>query len=163
MEDGPIGRVIARAPTLSLATAVTVLVVGSAVIVIDPTMLAGTGPLPGEDLVRTAILGVSCVALFVIGAIHWRRWRLGRDRIELSLVLASWLSMSAILSFGFGMLWRLSWWDYHLYLLTGFSATAWAVVTEYRRSRSLQEAVSGISVRIRSSRSPGGIRRRSTR
>ena len=45
------------------------------------------------------------------------------------------------------MLWRLSWWDYHVYLLTGFSATAWAVITEYRRSRSLQDAVSGISVR----------------
>ena len=146
-EDGPLSRLVARAPILSLATAVTGLVVGSAVIVIDPTVLSGTAPLPGEDLVRTVILGVSCVALFVIGAIHWRRWRLGRDRIELSLVLASWLSMSAILSFGFGMLWRLSWWDYHVYLLAGFSATAWAVVTGYRRSWSLREAVSGISVR----------------
>ena len=119
-------RLVAQAPTLSLATAVTVLLVGSAVIVIDPTVLSGTAPLPGEDLVRTAVLGFS-LALFVIGAIHWRRWRLGRDRVELSLVLASWLAMSAILSFGFGMLWRLSWWDYHVYLFTGFSATAWAV------------------------------------
>jgi len=146
-EDGPLGRLVARAPVLSLATAVTALVVGAAVIVVDPTVLAGTRPLPAEDLVRTVILGVSCVALLLIGAIHWRRWRLGRDRIELSLVLASWLSMSAILSFGFGMLWRLSWWDYHVYLLAGFSSTAWAVVTEYRRSRSLKDAVSGISVR----------------
>jgi HD-GYP domain-containing protein (c-di-GMP phosphodiesterase class II) len=45
------------------------------------------------------------------------------------------------------MLWRLSWWDYHVYLLAGFTATAWAVIVEYRRSRSLAQVVSGISVR----------------
>jgi hypothetical protein len=146
-ERGPLSALVARAPRLSIATAITALVVFATVIVVDPTMFAGTQPVPGEDLVRTVILGISSVALLVIGAVHWRRWRLGRDRIEVALVLASWLSMSAILSLGFGMLWRLSWWDYHLYLLTGFAATAWAVVAEYRRSRSLNEAISGISVR----------------
>jgi hypothetical protein len=146
-EDGPIARAVARAPRLSLATATTGLVLIATGIVLDPTMLAGTQPLPAEDLVRTAILGASSLSLLVTGSIHWRRWRLGRDRIELSLVLASWLAMSAILSLGFGMLWRLSWWDYHVYLLAGFTATAWAVVVEYRRSRSLAQVVSGISVR----------------
>jgi len=146
-EGNPIGRLVARAPRLSLATAITALIVFATVVVIDPTMFAGTQPLPGEDLIRTLILGLASVALLVTGVVHWRRWRLGRDRIELALVLASWLSMSAILSLGFGMLWRLSWWDYHLYLLTGFAATAWAVVAEYRRSRSLEEAIGGLSVR----------------
>ena len=85
-EDGPLSRLVAQAPTLSLATAVTVLLVGSAVIAIDPTVLSGTAPLPAEDLVRTAVPRFrAALALFVIGAIHWRRWRLGRDRIELSL------------------------------------------------------------------------------
>jgi hypothetical protein len=146
-EDGPIARLAARAPRLSLATAITGSVSFAAVIVLDPTTLAGTQPLPAEDLVRTAALGVSSIWLLFIGAIHWRRWRLGRDEIELALVLACWLSMSAILSLGFGMLWRLSWWDYHAYLLAGFSATAWAVAAGFRRSRSLVQAVSGISVR----------------
>jgi HD-GYP domain-containing protein (c-di-GMP phosphodiesterase class II) len=146
-DEGPLGRVVARAPRLSLAIAVTFFVLFAATIVANPTMFAGTAPLPGEDLVRTVILGVSGVSLLLTGAVHWRRWRMGRDRIELSLVLASWLSMSGILSLGFGMLWRLSWWDYHLYLLAGFAATAWAVVAEYRRSRSLEEAIRGISVR----------------
>jgi HD-GYP domain-containing protein (c-di-GMP phosphodiesterase class II) len=67
--------------------------------------------------------------------------------VELSLVLASWLAMSAIFSLGFGQLWRLSWWDYHLYLLAGFAATCWAVVAEYRRSRSLAGVVEGIALR----------------
>ena len=146
-DEGPVGRLVARAPRLALGIAVAFFVVFAATIVVDPTLLAGTAPLPAEDPIRTVILGVSSVSLLFTGAVHWRRWRLGRDRIELSLVLASWLSMSAILSLGFGMLWRLSWWDYHLYLLAGFAAAAWAVVSEYRRSRSLEDAVRGISVR----------------
>jgi HD-GYP domain-containing protein (c-di-GMP phosphodiesterase class II) len=145
-EGGAIGRLAARAPALSLAIAITGLVLAAALIVLDPTLLSGTQPVPAEDLIRTVLLGASSISLFVTGSIHWRRWRLSRDFIELSLVLASWLSMSAILSLGFGMLWRLSWWDYHAYLLAGFTATAWAVIAEYRRSRSLGQAVSGISV-----------------
>ena len=146
-DEGPIGRMVARAPRLSLGIAVTFFVVFAATIVANPTVLAGTAPLPAEDLVRTVVLAVSSVSLLLTGAVHWRRWRLGRDWIDLALVLASWLSMSAILSLGFGMLWRLSWWDYHLYLLAGFAAAAWAVVAGYRRSRSLEDAVRGVSVR----------------
>jgi hypothetical protein len=85
--------------------------------------------------------------LLAVGAIHWRRWGLGRDRIHLALVLASWLAMAALLSLQFGTFWRLSWWDYHVYLLAGFAAAAWAVVAGFRRSRSLAGAVGGIAVR----------------
>ncbi|MGH7539882.1 MAG: hypothetical protein ACRELC_02680, partial [Gemmatimonadota bacterium] len=146
-DGGPIDRIVARAPRLALSLPTAAIAIGAAVIVLDPTALSGTRPLPGEDLVRTAILGVSSLSLLLTGAAHWTRWRLSRDRVELSLVLASWLSMSAILSLGFGQLWRLSWWDYHLYLLAGFAATSWAIVAEYRRSQSLAETVRGVSVR----------------
>jgi HD-GYP domain-containing protein (c-di-GMP phosphodiesterase class II) len=146
-DEGPIARLVARAPRLALVTSIVILAIGSIVIVVDPTVWWGTGPVPGEDLLRSLILGVSALSLLVYGSAHWRRWRLGRDRVELSLVLASWLAMSAILSFAFGQLWRLSWWDYHVYLLTGFAATSWAVVAEFRRSRSLAGAVEAISVR----------------
>jgi HD-GYP domain-containing protein (c-di-GMP phosphodiesterase class II) len=146
-DGGPVARTVARAPRLVIAGSIVVLGIGCMVIVVDPTVLSGTGPVPAEDLIRSLILVASALSLLVTGAMHWRRWRLGRDRVELSLVLASWLAMSAILSLGFGQLWRLSWWDYHLYLLAGFAATSWAVVAEFRRSRSLAGAVQGISVR----------------
>ena len=55
--------------------------------------------------------------------------------------------MSALLSLAYGTFWRLSWWDYHLYLLAGFAAAAWAVVAGYRGSRTLEGAVGGITVR----------------
>lgn len=146
-DEGPIARVVAVAPRLSIAASVVVIGIGCMVIVVDPTVLSGASPVPGEDLLRSLILLASALSLLFTGSAHWRRWRLGRDRIELSLVLASWLSMAAILSLGFGQLWRLSWWDYHLYLLAGFAATSWAVVAETRRSRSLSGAIHGISVR----------------
>lgn len=146
-DEGPVARSVARAPRVALATSIVVMATFSIVIVVDPTALSGTRPLPAEDLLRSLILGASSLSLLLTGSTHWRRWRLGRDRVELSLVLASWLAMSAILSLGFGQLWRLSWWDYHLYLLAGFGATSWAVVAEFRRSRSLAGVVQGISVR----------------
>jgi HD-GYP domain-containing protein (c-di-GMP phosphodiesterase class II) len=142
-----VARAIAKAPRVALALAIGGLAILCVWIVIDPTALAGTVPLPGEEQVRTVALALSSMSLLVTGTAHWRRWRLSRDRVELSLVVASWLAMSAILSLVFGQFWRLSWWDYHLYLLAGFGATSWAVVTESRRSRSLAGAVSGISVR----------------
>jgi HD-GYP domain-containing protein (c-di-GMP phosphodiesterase class II) len=146
-DEGPVARSVARAPRLALATSIVVMAIFCIVIVVDPTALSGTRPVPAEDLLRSLILGASSLSLLLTGSTHWRRWRLGRDRVELSLVLASWLAMSAILSLGFGQLWRLSWWDYHLYLLAGFGATSWAVVAEFRRSRSLAGVVQGISVR----------------
>jgi hypothetical protein len=145
--DGPVARAVARAPRLALFAPIAGLAVAAATVALDPTVLSGTAPVPGEDQIRSTIQGASVVVLLFAGAAHWRRWRLGRDRVELSLVLASWLAMSAILSLGFGQLWRLSWWDYHLYLLAGFGASCWAVVTEYRRSRSLAGVVAGIVAR----------------
>ena len=56
-------------------------------------------------------------------------------------------TMSALLSLAYGTFWRLSWWDYHIYLLAGFAAAAWAVVAGYRGSRTLEGAVGGITVR----------------
>ncbi len=145
-DEGPITRMVTRAPRLALGLPIVALTIFSVIVVLDPTALAGTVPVPAEDQLRSLLLGLSGFSLLLTGATHWRRWRLSRDRVELSLVLASWLAMSAILSLAFGQLWRLSWWDYHLYLLAGFGATVWAVLAEYRRSQSLAGAVSGISV-----------------
>jgi HD-GYP domain-containing protein (c-di-GMP phosphodiesterase class II) len=145
--EGPLARVAARAPGLALLVPVAVIGAFAAVVAVDPTAFGGTAPFPVEGQVTSLIRGASGVVLFVVGAMHWRRWRLGRDRVELTLVLAGWLAMSAILSLSFGQLWRLSWWDYHLYLLAGFAATSWAVVSGYRRSRSFAGIVAGIAER----------------
>jgi hypothetical protein len=142
-----VGRIVERAPVWSLVVPGALIASFSAWVTIDPLALGGIGPLPGEEQVRGAALGLSGFALLLIGARYWSRWRLGRDRVELSLAIASWLAMSSTLSLIFAQLWRLSWWDYHVYLLAGFASAAWAILSRSRRTRSLAGGVAGISVR----------------
>jgi HD domain len=142
----PLKRIVARFPRESLVAVTGAVVVGSAVIVARPTSGYGTQPVPGEAIITHVVLGATFLALLFTGAVHWRRWRLGRDRVDLALVVASWLSVDAVVSFELGALWHVSWWDYHAYLLAGFAAAAFAVLTQYRRTRSLVDAVSTISV-----------------
>jgi HD-GYP domain-containing protein (c-di-GMP phosphodiesterase class II) len=145
--DGTISRLVERSPRVALGFPMASIALASAAIAIEPTVLSGTAAVPGEVQIRAALLVASAITLLVVGSVHWRRWQLGRDRIELALVLASWLTMSAPLSLAYGQFWRLSWWDYHIYLLAGFAAAAWAVVAGYRGSRTLAGAVGGITVR----------------
>jgi HD-GYP domain-containing protein (c-di-GMP phosphodiesterase class II) len=146
-DDALIKRFVGRFPRAVLIIG-SVLVVGAAgAISADPTLGWGTAPVPGEDTLTAFVNAVSAIVLLAVGARHWRRWALGRDRIELSLVLAAWLAADAIVSFELGQLWRLSWWDYHAYLMAGFAAAAAAVFAGLRRVRSAGRAVESISVR----------------
>ena len=101
-------------------------------------------PLPGEASVRLAVVVVAAVVLLAVGAVHWWRWRLGFDRVQLALVVACLLGAGALVSLQVGTLWRLSWWDYHAFLLTGFAAAIYAVLTGYRRSRTLEGVLDGV-------------------
>jgi HD-GYP domain-containing protein (c-di-GMP phosphodiesterase class II) len=139
-------RFVARSPRSTLVLAASALIGGAGIVAVDPTLLSGTLPLPAEELATTILVVGSGLVLLFLGARHWARWRLGRDRVELSLVVASWLSADAIVSLRLGQLWRLSWWDYHAYLLAGFAAAAWAVLAGLRLSRSARQAVGSISV-----------------
>ncbi|HJV05562.1 MAG TPA: HD domain-containing phosphohydrolase [Actinomycetota bacterium] len=138
-------RLMAGFPRAILVGALAVLADGTAAIVARPDLMAL--PFPGESLVSTGIVVASGVLFLVTGAMYWRRWRLGRDPVELALVISAWLSADALLSFQIGQLWHVSWWDYHAYLLAGFAAAAWAVLVGFRRTHSVAGAVASISVR----------------
>jgi HD-GYP domain-containing protein (c-di-GMP phosphodiesterase class II) len=144
-ERSPIHRLVARFPRGVLAGALGTLAIGTAVFIARPDFLGE--PLSGEAMVSTGVVVATGVLFLVTGALYWRRWRLGRDRVELALVISSWLSADALLSFQIGQLWHVSWWDYHAYLLAGFAAAAWAVLVGFRRTHSVAAAVSSISVR----------------
>ena len=150
--DGPVKRLVGRFPRASILGLALLLVVGVGWLVARPTMAFGVRPFPGETVVQHVVLAATFLALLVTGAIHWRRWRLGRDVLDLSLVMAAWLSADAVISFELGVLWRVSWWDYHVYLLAGFAAAAFAVLAQYRRTRDVVAAVSTVTVREESER-----------
>ncbi|MDQ4005244.1 MAG: HD-GYP domain-containing protein [Actinomycetota bacterium] len=139
-------RFVARYPRRLLVVVVAFLTGGTAFIIARPDAILGA-PFPGEDLVTRGLVVVSGIVFLAAGTVHYRRWRLGGDRIEMALMLASWLSADALVAFQFGQLWRVSWWDYHIYLLAGFAAAAWAVLVGFRRTRSVEGALASISVR----------------
>jgi hypothetical protein len=109
-----------------------------------PTAGVGARPVPGEADIRLALVIGAAVALVALGAVHWQRWRLGLDSMQLALVVACLLSAGALLSLQLGRLWHLAWWDYHAFLLAGFAAAISAVLTGYRRSRTLHDVLDGV-------------------
>jgi HD-GYP domain-containing protein (c-di-GMP phosphodiesterase class II) len=109
-----------------------------------PTAGVGGRPLPGEAGIRLALVLAAALVLVAVGAVHWRRWRLGLDSMQLALVVACLLSAGALGSLQLGRLWHLAWWDYHAFLLAGFAAAISAVLTGYRRSRTLHQVLDGV-------------------
>ena len=113
------------------------LVLPTVIVVVDPA-LAGA-PFPGEMLVRDVLaLGTGALLLHA-GLVHWRRWRWSGSRVQFSLTLAAWLATAALVSLQLGEMWRLSWWDYHAFLLAGFGVAVSAILLVRRENRTVDE------------------------
>jgi HD-GYP domain-containing protein (c-di-GMP phosphodiesterase class II) len=121
----------ARHPWLSLGLPAAALGGLLIAVVAAPEAGIGSHPVAGEEAITNALRIATVVALLDAAIIHWKRWRLGGDRIQLALVLASLLAAEAELSLHFGRLWRLSWWDYHALLFVGFGITVYVIVAGY--------------------------------
>jgi hypothetical protein len=128
-------RFVAAHPWMSTLVPATLIGLGVSAIVVDPTIGVGATPLPGEATAANIIALSAATALVVTGVVHWRRWRLGGDRVQLALVFASWMAAQSELSLHFGRPWQLSWWDYHALLLVGFGGAVYAVVVQSLRAR----------------------------
>jgi HD-GYP domain-containing protein (c-di-GMP phosphodiesterase class II) len=129
---GP-ARFVTRHPWFSTLAPAGLMAAGVVAIVVAPTTGYGTRLLPGEEAVTNVIAVAAGIALVVTGAVHWRRWRLGGDRVQLALTLAAWMSAQAEVSLHFGRLWQVSWWDYHALLLVGFGGAVYAIVVRSAR------------------------------
>ncbi|MPY95428.1 MAG: HD domain-containing protein, partial [Acidimicrobiia bacterium] len=102
---------------------------------------AGGSPLPYEERLRWVLAGLDCALLTAVAVLHWRRWRLGHDLVQFALMLAAAMSMAALLSLRLGETWRLSWWDYHGYLLAGFGGAVYAVWARFRQTRAVDDVL----------------------
>jgi putative nucleotidyltransferase with HDIG domain len=130
-----VASVVGRHPVAILGGVFAVLVTFATIVVIDPTALHGATPFAHEEGIGMIVAAVAALILLPTAWQHWRRYRLGRDRLQLVLALAATMSIGAITAMQYGVLWHVSWWDYHVYLLGGFSAVA---VVVFLRSRSAQ-------------------------
>lgn len=106
----------------------------------DPTRFHGGSPVPHENALL-GLLSAAVIACYMMTIWrHSRRWHLGKDPIQLALVIAAAMSVAAVLSFEHGKFAQLSWWDYHAYLFAGFGAAVYAVIVRGRR----QSALNGV-------------------
>jgi len=144
--EGRLSRVVARAPAPSIAVFTLALLSFCTTVVVDPGVAWGHRALAHELGARQVLGLATAVVLVLAGRRYWRRWRLGHDRVQFSLATAAWFSACAVLSLQLGRAWRLSWWDYHAYLLAGFGAAVWAIAQEYRRVGSVPTAMERIAI-----------------
>jgi putative nucleotidyltransferase with HDIG domain len=131
----PLARFASRRPYVALAVPATMMMAGLALVVRHPEAWIGATPLPYEDAVLSVVGMLSAASLAAIAFVHWRRWRLSGDGVQLALVVASMLAAEAQLSMRLGRMWHLSWWDYHVLLMLGFGSTVYALTKSYMRGR----------------------------
>ena len=134
-------QLAARHPWALLGTAMVVVSTITAVLVADPTSLHGARPIPNENRLMWIVAAIDGGLLAIAALVHWRRWRLGRDPVQYALVLAASMGAAALLSLRVGQVWRLSWWDYHGFLLAGFAGAVYAVWIRYRRTRAVDRVL----------------------
>jgi class 3 adenylate cyclase len=122
-----------------------VLIVGWAV-----ASLAGLPPLDGPPPVQEGVglltvLAVEAVAVYGYSA--WRYVGLYRRRggiVPLTVTIAFVLLAEAMIAVALSRNWHLSWWEWHLLMLSSFAAIALGARSEYRRSGSLTAAFGGL-------------------
>ena len=143
-QDRGVNRWVGRHPLIAVLTPMVPATAFVAAVVDDPSRFHGATPFANENT-WLAILSTAIIASLLVAILrHGRRWHLGKDPVQLALVLAATMSVAAVVSFEHGKFAQLSWWDYHAYLFAGFAAAAYAVIVRGRR----QSAVSGVLVDV---------------
>jgi HD-GYP domain-containing protein (c-di-GMP phosphodiesterase class II) len=127
-----LNRWVTAHSAVALAVPGTVAVVATALLVWSPTLLSHRPAFEEPALAVVSI--VVCLVALRSAWIHWGRWHLGRDEIQLSLVIASSMTFAAAMSLELGQRFHLSWWDYHAYLLTAFTCAVYVVQRRHQRS-----------------------------
>ena len=104
------------------------------------------GPPPTKEAVGPlSVVAAVSVALFLFAA--WRYCRLYRRRgqiVPLMVAVAFVLLAEAMIAIALSRNWHVSWWEWHVLMLTAFAAIALGARSEYRRSGSLSGAFGGL-------------------
>ena len=133
--SGATMRIISDHPVATLFAVGFPTALLTVIVSLDATRLGGTEPWAIESGLRTAITAATICILLPVSWVHWRRFRLSLDIVQMSLSLAAVMVASAIISMHFGELWRLSWWDYHGCLLAGFAGVSFSVFKRWGETR----------------------------
>jgi hypothetical protein len=135
-------RMVALHPAAWLVTFTVALSAFVGAIYHSPTAFSGQTPLPHENTINWFLVFATSGLLLFVARVHWRRYRLGHDPVQFALLFVCSMCVAAMLSMRFGVLWRVSWWDYHVFLLTGFGCAVYTVVARALRTRRVDRVLS---------------------
>jgi hypothetical protein len=136
-----VNRWVARHPLAMIAGPIGMMSGVTLVVVSDPHRLHGATPFANENGVLAALSTLIVMLLLAVVWRHGRRWHFGHDTMQLAILLAAAMSIAAVFSFEHGKFARLSWWDYHAYLLAGFGAAVYAVFLRGRQQHEVADVL----------------------
>lgn len=91
-----------------------------------------------------SIVVVTAVLLLATALRYARNYRLSRLPLHATVVAGLVLLIESLLSFFFASVWRVSWWEYHVLVLLGFSTILYGLLLDYRRDASLTRTISSL-------------------
>lgn len=135
----PILRFVGRFPLWVVSVAGTTMGVATAIVVNNTALLPAAS---WEENLRDVIAASIIVLSLYVVLVHWRRWLLGNDVVQLALCFAAAMTIAATVSLEHGVFRQLSWWDYHAYLLAGFGSVVFAILHRAAKSRTVTDVLS---------------------
>jgi HD-GYP domain-containing protein (c-di-GMP phosphodiesterase class II)/uncharacterized membrane protein len=145
-QDHRLNRWVGRHPLTAVLVPMTPATVFVAAVVVDPTQFHGQQEWAHENGFLAVVSALLIASLLTATWRHGRRWHLGKDPIQMALVLSATMGIAAVLAFEHGKFAQLSWWDYHAYLLAGFGASAHAVLARGRQQHAVADALADVFV-----------------
>jgi HD domain len=136
-----LNRFVAARPGTTLAVPLSLLVGLVVAIVVDSTWLWGSASVAHEEVFLDGVSLACAAVLLPVIVVHWHRWHLGHDVVQLAIVFAAGMCVAALTALEHGVFGRLSWWDYHAYLLAGFGCAAFAVLKRGRREKAVSDVL----------------------
>lgn len=145
-QDRGLNRWVGRHPLIAVLTPMVPAMAFVTAVIGDPSRFHGSTPFANENMWFTLVSAATIACLLVSIVRHGRRWHLGKDPVQLALVLAAAMSVAAVVSFEHGKFAQLSWWDYHAYLFAGFAAAVYAVIVRGRRQSAITDVLVDVFV-----------------
>lgn len=141
----PVGRVIMR-HRVALTMAVTALLAGHVFVALEAPMLLAWIPIDAPG-VSWSIAAVVWAALTFAGWRFLQAYRLALLPLQGAMALGMAFLAEAQLFMVLGRVWQLTWWEYHVVMLTGFLICVGALLSQYRLTGDLGAVVEGLFLR----------------
>ena len=140
-----VGRTIVRY-RMALTITVTSVLAGHVFVALEEPLLLAWLPID-VPLVSWGVAAVAWVALAFAGWRFFQSYSLALLPLQGAMALGMAFLAEAQLFMVLGRVWQLSWWEYHVVMLTGFLICVGALLSQYRITGDLGAVIEGLFLR----------------